>query len=404
MGIYKRHTLAHHQFFTDHEPTIDNTRDFRITFFPPYALSAFICMSAAAGLVLGLVWSANAGVAAGLHDDWRCTSITSSSTGAAMSRTTASSATSRFMNTIRRHHIAHHNQSIMMGTNMNLTYPIADWLFGTTDLDRGLLGHIFNGYDTRYPKRDLKKARTTAANSRLARRPERDGRRTSSASMPSLIGGIFTAIVVFVLWLLLFGAVQRSDDRPGRRAVRSARHLDPARRPLIPTSRCFDEGNRHSLWHRQSARRRAARRRGGEPQRQAPDRLGPRRHRCGAEGIGVAYFGGALTGTLRHAIDELGALAVGEDPHRVEAIHRQVQERGGRLGRAGRHLQPGVLGARHGAVGHPRQGAEPAAVEAAGRRRATGADLCQRRADARACRSTGSSRPPRRSRTRAGAR
>ncbi len=25
-------------------------------------------------------------------------------------------------------------------------------------------------------------------------------------SMPSLIGGIFTAIVVFVLWLLLFGA------------------------------------------------------------------------------------------------------------------------------------------------------------------------------------------------------
>lgn len=25
-------------------------------------------------------------------------------------------------------------------------------------------------------------------------------------SMPSLIGGIFTALVVFVLWLLLFGA------------------------------------------------------------------------------------------------------------------------------------------------------------------------------------------------------
>ena len=24
---------------------------------------------------------------------------------------------------------------------MNLTYPIADWLFGTSDLDRGLLGH-----------------------------------------------------------------------------------------------------------------------------------------------------------------------------------------------------------------------------------------------------------------------
>jgi hypothetical protein len=72
------------------------------------------------------------------------------------------------MNTIRRHHIAHHNQSIMMGVNMNLTYPIADWLFGTTDLDRGLLGHVFNGFDTRYVRRDLKKARNSAPDSRLA--------------------------------------------------------------------------------------------------------------------------------------------------------------------------------------------------------------------------------------------
>jgi len=56
----------------------------------------------------------------------------------------------------------------MMGTNMNLTYPIADWLFGTSDLDRGLIGHVFNGYDTRFRKRNLKKARATAADSRLA--------------------------------------------------------------------------------------------------------------------------------------------------------------------------------------------------------------------------------------------
>src|SRR5437588_12562087 len=61
MGIYKRHTLAHHQFFTEHEPTIDTSRDFRITFFPPYALTTFICISAAGGFVLGWLWSANAG-------------------------------------------------------------------------------------------------------------------------------------------------------------------------------------------------------------------------------------------------------------------------------------------------------------------------------------------------------
>jgi hypothetical protein len=44
----------------------------------------------------------------------------------------------------------------MMETNMNQTFPIADWLFGTSDLDRGLLGTLLNGYDTRYLRRGLR--------------------------------------------------------------------------------------------------------------------------------------------------------------------------------------------------------------------------------------------------------
>jgi hypothetical protein len=39
---------------------------------------------------------------------------------------------------------------------MNLTFPIADWFLGTTDLDRGLLGHLFNGYSERHIKTELK--------------------------------------------------------------------------------------------------------------------------------------------------------------------------------------------------------------------------------------------------------
>jgi hypothetical protein len=61
-----------------------------------------------------------------------------------------------FVNTLRRHHTAHHNARLMMETNMNLTFPIADWLFGTSDLDRGLLGHLFNGYDTHFLKTTLR--------------------------------------------------------------------------------------------------------------------------------------------------------------------------------------------------------------------------------------------------------
>jgi Fatty acid hydroxylase superfamily len=160
MGIYKRHTLAHHQFFTDHEPTYDDTRDYRITFFPPYALIAFILMSILPALVLGYLWSPNAGwllmcATTGMYLNyeffhWGC-------------HVKDDRIVRRIplMNTIRRHHIAHHNQAIMMEKNMNLTYPIADWLFGTSDLDRGLLGHLFNGYDQRYVKKNLKKVRAT---------------------------------------------------------------------------------------------------------------------------------------------------------------------------------------------------------------------------------------------------
>jgi hypothetical protein len=41
---------------------------------------------------------------------------------------------------------------LMMEVNMNLTFPIADWLFGTSDLNRGVIGHLLNGYDTAIPK------------------------------------------------------------------------------------------------------------------------------------------------------------------------------------------------------------------------------------------------------------
>jgi len=167
LGIYKRHTLAHHQFFTDREPSFDSTRDYRITFFPPYALTTFIAISAAGGVALAWLWSANAG--------WLLVATTSAVyLNYELFHWGCHVKDDRiirhipFLNTIRRHHIAHHDPAIMMGTNMNLTYPFADWLFGTSDLDRGLLGHIFNGYDTRFRKTGLKKARATAADSRLS--------------------------------------------------------------------------------------------------------------------------------------------------------------------------------------------------------------------------------------------
>src|SRR5438067_11237967 len=55
----------------------------------------------------------------------------------------------------------------------------------------------------------------------------------------------------------------------------------------------------------------------------------------GIEGLGVTYFGGALTRSLRHAVDELGALIVGEDPLRGEAVAQKLRNAAGPSGPGG---------------------------------------------------------------------
>jgi L-talarate/galactarate dehydratase len=55
----------------------------------------------------------------------------------------------------------------------------------------------------------------------------------------------------------------------------------------------------------------------------------------GIEGIGVTYFGGRLTATLRRAVEELGALAIGEDPLRVEAVAAKLAAAAGGAGPGG---------------------------------------------------------------------
>lgn len=156
-AIYDRHTRQHHQYFTDGEMTVDSTREFRIIFFPWRALFTFIGLGAPFALLLGWLINPNAGYillvtmvgqyliyetfhyCCHVHENWFVRNMP-------------------FVNTIRRHHTAHHNQGIMMDINMNLTFPIADWIMGTSDLDRGLIGHIFNGYNEKHIKPELRQA------------------------------------------------------------------------------------------------------------------------------------------------------------------------------------------------------------------------------------------------------
>ena len=154
-AIYDRHTRNHHQYFTDNDATIHTVKEFRIVFFPWRVLAVLAVGGGAIAYLIGQLVNANAGyvvfitmighymVYETLHffchvpDNWFVRSMP-------------------FVNTIRRHHIAHHNMGVMMHVNMNLTFPIADWALGTSDLRRGLLGHLFNGMNERYIKDELK--------------------------------------------------------------------------------------------------------------------------------------------------------------------------------------------------------------------------------------------------------
>jgi L-alanine-DL-glutamate epimerase-like enolase superfamily enzyme len=50
---------------------------------------------------------------------------------------------------------------------------------------------------------------------------------------------------------------------------------------------------------------------------------------AGIEGIGITTFMGPLAPTLKHAVDQLGALVIGEDPLRIEAIGQKLRNAAG---------------------------------------------------------------------------
>ncbi|HEX7966663.1 MAG TPA: sterol desaturase family protein [Stellaceae bacterium] len=161
--VYKRHCGVHHQFFTDHDLTYKGQKEWRALLFPPFAPMAFLLMALPPALVAGALWSANAAYIAmlgmagyylmyeGLH-------------------TLSHLSDERYpylrhiplVNTVRRMHVTHHKLGFMQTRNFNLTFPLCDARFGTSDLDRGVLGTLFNGPSNAQARRDLRPDRPPA--------------------------------------------------------------------------------------------------------------------------------------------------------------------------------------------------------------------------------------------------
>lgn len=155
-AVYKRHCTVHHQFFTHHDLGYEGHKEWRALLFPPFAPIGFILIAIPPALLAAHLLSPNAGyimvltMAAyyllyeGLHtlshlDDERHPLLKHIP----------------LVNTVRRMHYIHHVLGFMQTRNFNLTFPICDALFGTSDLDRGLVGTLFNGASHARMRRDL---------------------------------------------------------------------------------------------------------------------------------------------------------------------------------------------------------------------------------------------------------
>ena len=145
-AIYDRHTRQHHQYFTDTDYTIETVKEHRIVFFPLRVLIVLGVFGLLISYFAAKAINTNVGYivyitmvshyliyetfhyCCHIQENWFVRNVP-------------------LVNTIRRHHAAHHNLGIMMHKNMNLTFPLADWIMGTSDLKRGLLGTLFNGFN-----------------------------------------------------------------------------------------------------------------------------------------------------------------------------------------------------------------------------------------------------------------
>jgi hypothetical protein len=155
--VYKRHCTSHHQFFTHHDLGYEGHKEWRALLFPPFAPLAFILLSLPFAFLAAWLISSNAGYIVvitmtayyllyeGLHtlshfDDEKHPYLKYIP----------------LVNTVRRMHYVHHALGYMQTRNFNLTFPICDYIFGTSDLDRGFLGTMFNGASHEHMRQDLK--------------------------------------------------------------------------------------------------------------------------------------------------------------------------------------------------------------------------------------------------------
>jgi len=130
-GIFQRHTVEHHAFFTDEAICFDTPRDYRAVLFPPILLVFFFGFFAVpVGAILYFSISANVcflfvvtAILYYLNYELFHFSY----------HVDPQSWLGRLplIRRLRSNHIRHHDKALMTRYNFNITYPIFDRVFGT---------------------------------------------------------------------------------------------------------------------------------------------------------------------------------------------------------------------------------------------------------------------------------
>lgn len=128
--FYKRHTGDHHSFFAEGRMHWESGRDFRVILFPPWLIVVFTVALALPAWWLLKGWSANvAGLAAGtIIAGYLLYEVMHASEHLPDGHPLAGLPGIRQM---RRLHQLHHRRSLMAERNLNIVFPLMDWLFGT---------------------------------------------------------------------------------------------------------------------------------------------------------------------------------------------------------------------------------------------------------------------------------
>lgn len=130
--FYTRHYVEHHGFYSHKSLAIEQHRDLRLVLFPIwliFALSLFV-IAPLAGLIT-VLWSSNAAALFAL------TALASYLLYEFMHLCFHLPDANRLttlpgVRAMRRRHRVHHDPAQMGDCNFNLTWPLCDWLFGTT--------------------------------------------------------------------------------------------------------------------------------------------------------------------------------------------------------------------------------------------------------------------------------